>query len=41
LLPGQMYYVRPSVMRRLLKDVGLIQVEAGRNKDLGDLLLDD
>jgi hypothetical protein len=41
LMPGPRYSLVLSSSRRLLKDVGEMEVESGRNTDVGDLPLDD
>jgi hypothetical protein len=41
LVPGQKYSLMPVSRRRLLRDVGEVEVTSGGSKDLGDLPLDD
>lgn len=39
--PGPRYLLTQNSSRRLLKEVGAVEVEAGRVRDLGELVLDD
>jgi RNA polymerase sigma factor (sigma-70 family) len=41
LVPGQKYSLGLRSYRRLVRDMGKVEVESGRRKDLGDLILDD
>jgi Carboxypeptidase regulatory-like domain len=41
LVPGEKHVLMLSSSRRLLRDVGPLEVEPGQSKDLGDLPLSD